>query len=242
MPTINGQFTYTTSSGTAIVDKPNYKFTLHTSINGQALPTDQLTDNDFRKYTLNSVRYDPNEVSALQEGKENVLTYWLTDDLGNSSNEITVKIYVISGELELSTSAATNFEAGLLSGKRQYLKRDTSDIKDWQIVVNDGRPIIDGTTTTPSWYVYAKANKFFTSVSDGSKELKGRVVIQNSQNSDLTDLTNADALIESGDTPTSQTERSITIDTSQIALQVDANATKGVYNGAITWTLANTPQ
>lgn len=220
---IDGTYVYTNADGIAITNAPNSSFTMHTNLNGRDLPSYVVGDSQtFNSYSLDSKQY---VASELNDGQANVLKYYITDGKGAVSNEITVQFFVVSGELQLDTSGKSNFIDGKVNGTEQTLERDTSG-DNWHVQVIDGR-----TTEESKWSLSINASK----LKEGERELKGDITYKGDS------ITNINTLIASGRTLGPGSDHTVNIDSSDIALRVNANATKGTYKGEITWTLTDTP-
>ena len=202
----------------------NSSITIHSNLNGEDLPTYNMSDDDesalFRVHI---------KAEQLHVG-ENKLILYASDFDDNQSEKQTVTITVTSGALSFKTVASeSKFQNIVVDGHAKTAGRQD----DWQLVVADDRG------KGSSWKLTASAGKF---TNEDGQALPGEVQYLNDGNATVL---NSDGTVIASHETTSDLDDYDVIktwdDKNGIIYRSNAGATPGSYSGKITWTLTNAP-
>ncbi|WP_455583336.1 lectin-like domain-containing protein [Lactiplantibacillus pentosus] len=204
----------------------NDKVTLHPTVNGQEMPTVQMSNDEESGFFSYKIK-----ASQLHVGNDNKLEIWASDPYENESPVGVANITVTGGELSFkSVSKNSTFKSITLDGQAQTTDRED----DWQLVVRDSRG------KGSSWQLQASATNFKTT---GGQTLAGDVLFREG---DKTTVLNSNGTVIDSHTTTSDNDDydvlSDWTSKSGILYRSNAGAVPGSYTGDITWTLTDAPK
>ncbi|EQM52818.1 cell surface protein [Lactiplantibacillus plantarum EGD-AQ4] len=204
----------------------NEKVTLHPTVNGQEMPTVQMSNDEESGFFSYKIK-----ASQLHVGDDNKLEIWASDPYENESPVGVANITVTGGELSFkSVSKNSTFKSITLDGQAQTTDRED----DWQLVVRDSRG------KGSSWQLQASATNFKTT---GGQTLAGDVLFREG---DKTTVLNSNGTVIDSHTTTSDNDDydvlSDWTSKSGILYRSNAGAVPGSYTGDITWTLTDAPK
>lgn len=204
----------------------NDKVTLHPTVNGQEMPTVQMSNDEESEFFSYKIK-----ASQLHVGNDNKLEIWASDPYENESPVGVANITVTGGELSFkSVSKNSTFKSITLDGQAQTTDRED----DWQLVVRDSRG------KGSSWQLQASATNFKTT---GGQTLAGDVLFREG---DKTTVLNSNGTVIDSHTTTSDNDDydvlSDWTSKSGILYRSNAGAVPGSYTGDITWTLTDAPK
>ncbi|AYG38650.1 cell surface protein [Lactiplantibacillus pentosus] len=204
----------------------NDKVTLHPTVNGQEMPTVQMSNDEESRFFSYKIK-----ASQLHVGNDNKLEIWASDPYENESPVGVANITVTGGELSFkSVSKNSTFKSITLDGQAQTTDRED----DWQLVVRDSRG------KGSSWQLQASATNFKTT---GGQTLAGDVLFREG---DKTTVLNSNGTVIDSHTTTSDNDDydvlSDWTSKSGILYRSNAGAVPGSYTGDITWTLTDAPK
>lgn len=212
-----------TGNITILGSKPT-KVTLHPTLNGTALDSQDQTSTSGFSYTV--------PADKLTAGK-NVLTIYASDNVGDVSAN-SVQVTITLGNLDWTVgSSALSYEAVLTGSSTTVAPSSFPDIE-----ISDTR----GSGST--WSLKAAMTTPLTSATDGST-YPGELIYQNGDGSS-TMLDSSDVTITSSGSGSANVadgwDKTWTGSQSKgMFLQVPSDATQNDYAGKITWTLEDGP-